>query len=59
MITFLDASSLTNLGTVFTQIGTWMTSMVATITSEPLLLLSVGIFATGAVIGLATRLIRG
>lgn len=28
MITVLEASSLTNLGTVFTQIGTWMTSMV-------------------------------
>ena len=60
MLIALDAGPLDNLGTVFTQIGSWMTAMVcqpqfgsfvicSTITSSPLLLLSVGIFATGAV----------
>lgn len=51
------ASSMTNLGTVFTQITTWMGSIVTTITSDPLYLIPVGIFVVGAVIGLAQRLI--
>ena len=56
----LDATTgLENLTTVFNQLGTWMGSMVTTITGSPLLLLSVGIFVTGAVIGLAYRLIKG
>ena len=55
----LTASDLTALGTVFTQLTSWMTSLVQTIAAEPLLLVSLGIFACGAVIGLATRLIRG
>ena len=45
------------LTTVFTQISLWFGTMVTTITSDPLLLLPVGIFAFGAVIGLAKRLI--
>lgn len=45
------------LTTVFTQFMTWMTSLVSTISSSPLLLLPVGIFCVGAVIGLASRLI--
>lgn len=52
-------SSLTNLGTVFTQIGTWLSSIVSTITGSPILLIGLGIFVFGAVIGLAYRLIRG
>lgn len=54
-----EATNLTALGTVFTQLTTWITSLVQTIASEPLLLLALGIFVAGAVIGLATRLIRG
>lgn len=54
----LEASTgLTTLGTIFTQVMTWVSSLVNTIASEPLLLLPVGIFAVGAVIGLAGRLI--
>lgn len=55
------ANALGTLGTVFTQFTTWMGSMVETITGEgnEILLLSVGIFAAGAVIGLARRLIGG
>ena len=48
---------MTSLGTIFTQIMTWVGSLVTTISSEPLLLLPVGIFVVGAVIGLASRLI--
>lgn len=48
-----------NLGTLFTTITGWLTSIVSTITSSPLLLLGLGIFVVGAVIGLAYRLIRG
>lgn len=55
---FMEASSgLTTLGTIFTQIMTWVGSLVTTIAGEPLLLIPVGIFVVGAVIGLASRLI--
>ena len=40
-----------NLGTVFTQITTWMSSMITTITGNPILLIGLGIFCVGAVIG--------
>lgn len=60
MLVTLEANAgLTALTEVFTQISSWLSSMVTTISSNPLLLLSLGIFATGAVIGLAVRLIRG
>lgn len=54
-------NGLTSLGTLFTQFTTWMTDMVSTITASgnEILLLAVGIFAVGAVIGLARRLIGG
>lgn len=50
-------TGLESLGTIFTQIMTWVGSLVTTISSQPLLLLPVGIFVVGAVIGLAGRLI--
>lgn len=50
-------SGLEALGTIFTQLMSWITSLVSTIASSPLLLLPVGIFCAGAVIGLAGRLI--
>lgn len=54
-------NGLNSLGTIFTQFTNWMTSMVTTITADgnEILLLAVGIFAVGAVIGLARRLIGG
>lgn len=52
-----SGSAMTSLSTIFTQIMTWVGSLVSTISSEPLLLLPVGIFVVGAVIGLASRLI--
>lgn len=50
-------AGLTTLGEIFTQIMSWVGSLVTTIASQPLLLLPVGIFVVGAVIGLASRLI--
>lgn len=52
-------TSLTNLGTVFTQVTTWVKDIVTTVTASPVLMVGLGIFVTGAVIGLAYRLIRG
>lgn len=51
------ATGMESLGTIFTQIMSWVTNLVSTIASQPLLLLPVGIFVVGAVIGLASRLI--
>ena len=48
-----------NLATVFTQITTWVASIVETITASPVLMIGLGIFVVGAVIGLGYRLIRG
>lgn len=46
-----------SLGTVVSQMFSWVGDVVTTIVSTPLLLLPVGIFAAGAAIGLAQRLI--
>lgn len=54
-----DVGGMDNLGTLFTRLTGWMQSIVSTITSSPLLMLGLGIFVVGAVIGLAYRLIRG
>lgn len=54
-----DVGGMTNLSTLFTTITGWMASIVSTITSSPLLMLGLGVFVVGAVIGLAYRLIRG
>lgn len=51
------STGLEALGTIFTQIMSWVGTLVTTISSQPLLLLPVGIFVVGAVIGLAGRLI--
>lgn len=52
-----ETTGMEALATIFTQIMTWMSSLVTTIVSTPLLLIPVGIFCVGAVIGLAKRLI--
>lgn len=52
-------SSLANLGTVFTQITSWVKDIVSTITASPILMIGLGIFVVGGVIGLGYRLIRG
>lgn len=50
-------TGLTTLTEIFGQLMTWVGNLVNTIASQPLLLLPVGIFVVGAVIGLAGRLI--
>ncbi len=57
MLTMEVNTSLATLGQIFTQIMTWVGDLVSTISSQPLLLIPVGIFMVGAVIGLAGRLI--
>ncbi|MDE5564057.1 MAG: hypothetical protein K2I93_02785 [Oscillospiraceae bacterium] len=52
-----ESTAMTSLGTVVTQMFTWVGNVVSTISGEPLLLLAVGIFCAGAAIGLAHRLI--
>lgn len=50
---------MANLTAVVSQIWTWITDGLSTITGNPILLLGLGIFVAGAVIGLVYRLIRG
>lgn len=57
MLTMEINAGLATLGQIFTQIMTWVGDLVTTIASQPLLLIPVGIFMVGAVIGLAGRLI--
>ena len=52
-------NNLEGLTEVFSQLMTWLGTLITTISTNPLLLVSLGIFAVGAVIGLASRLIRG
>lgn len=57
MLTMEINAGLATLTQIFTQIMSWVGDLVSTIASQPLLLLPVGIFMVGAVIGLAGRLI--
>lgn len=50
-------TGLESLQTIFTQLMTWLGDLVTTIVNKPILLIPVGIFVVGAVIGLASRLI--
>lgn len=52
-------TGMTGLTTIFTQMTTWMGSIVNVMTTEgnEIMLLPVGIFVVGAAIGLAGRLI--
>ena len=52
-------TAMDSLGTIFTQLMNWVGSLITTITAEgnEILLIPVGIFVVGAVIGLASRLI--
>lgn len=47
------------LGTVVTWLTTQFSNIIEVIIATPILLLPVGIFVAGAIIGLAHRLIRG
>lgn len=52
-------NGMTSLGTIFTQLMTWVGNLLQTITAEgnEILLIPVGIFVVGATIGLVSRLI--
>lgn len=50
-------SAMTTLGSIFTQFMTWMGTIVETIASNEILMLGLGIWAVGAAIGLAKRII--
>lgn len=52
-------TSLTTLGTVFTQIVQWVIEFVGMIASEPLLLVGLAMVVVGVVIGIAFRAVRG
>lgn len=52
-------TAMDNVGSVLTAIWGWITNGLGTITGNPILLIGLGIFTAGAVIGLVYRLIRG
>lgn len=52
-----EVTAMTSLQTLFTTFTGWMGDLVEVIIAQPILLLPVGIFCVGAVIGLASRLI--
>lgn len=53
------SNGMTSLTTIFGQLMTWVGDLLNTITAEgnEILLIPVGIFVVGAVIGLCSRLI--
>lgn len=51
------ADLLSNIATIVTQILTWVTAVCSTITSTPLLYLSLGFFVIGGVCGLIGRML--
>lgn len=53
------STAMQNLGATLTQIWSWISGALATVTGNPILLIGLGIFVAGAVIGLVYRLIRG
>lgn len=53
------AAGLSGVQSVVTYLMSEFGNLVTTIASQPLLLIPVGIFVCGGIIGLAKRLIRG
>lgn len=51
------ASLLADLASVFTQIFTWVGTVANTITTTPILLLTVGFLVAGGAIGIFGRLL--
>lgn len=52
-------TGLTTLGTVFQQIVQWVIDFLGMISSEPLLLIGLGIMVVGVVIGIAFKAVKG
>lgn len=55
----VTSTPMENLTSVLTAIWGWITTALITVTSSPILLIGLGIFVAGAVIGLVYRLIHG
>lgn len=53
----VSGGGLETVGVVFTQLMTWIATVCTTIATTPLLLIPVGLFVAGGVIGLAKRFI--
>ena len=51
------ADFLSNIGTIVTQIVSWVSTAATTIVNTPLLLFSVGFFAIGGAVGILGRLL--
>lgn len=51
------ASLLSDLATIVTQVMTWVGTVATTITSTPILLLTVGFLVLGGAIGIFGRLL--
>ena len=51
------ASLLTTLGSIVTQMFSWVGDVGTAIIADPVLTFSIGIFATGAAVGLFGRLL--
>lgn len=51
------SSLLTDLGTVVTQVLTWVGNVVNTIVDNPYLLLTTGVLMLGAAVGIMGRLL--
>lgn len=51
------ADFLSSIGTIVTQVMTWVGTAASTIVQTPLLLFSVGFFAIGGAIGILGRLL--
>lgn len=59
LLTATPAEGMTNLGTTFSQILSWVTDMLGVIFSNPVLMIGLAIFIVGAVIALVYRMVRG
>lgn len=51
------AEFLTTLGTIVTQMLTWVGSVGSAILADPILTFSLGVFAVGAAVGIFGRLL--
>lgn len=54
-----DEGTLTTLGSVVTQVITWFTNTLNTISTTPILLVGMGFYVVGGGIGLTRRALRG
>lgn len=59
LLSATPVTSLTTLGTVFTQIVQWVIDFVGMIASEPLLLIGLAVAVVSTIVGIAFRAIRG